>query len=391
MSNNKMEQSNPLDQLRSDLKKMDARKQLDVQVEKDTVIQEVRAIPENIYDVPLAKLSKDIKMAVTTLTNQEARFLVDQYYSMQKQRISNGLRAGALSKTGEPNLVFDHLGENFQLLEDRVKKALEEFAKSRYIGRWMMSVRGIGPVISAGIIAYIGDIRDAPTAGHLWAYAGLDPKKKWIGAAAAERIVKDAYQEVGGDLAEVARLVAEQTGASFERFLEQATREGNGKLTRTSIVKVGSRRPWNASFKKLMWLVSESFIKQPADKCMYRRLYDERKRYEQEINVSGGYAEQAKRLLSEKNYDKTTETYKAMIQGRLSDGHIHARCKRYAAKIFLAHVHEVYWEHATGTEAPPPYILAYGESADGLKQHVHKIDPPDFIDNPKDVVKYGKV
>jgi len=298
---------------------------------------------------------------------------------MQKQRIGNGQRALALSKTNEPNLVFDHLGNGFQMLEDQVKKTLEIFATSHYIGRYMMSIRGIGPVIAAGLIAYIGDISACPTVGHIWAYGGYDPKRKWIGATAAERTFKEASATTE-DLREIAAMIAEEIGTSRENFFKQV--ENAGGFTKANVISVGSRRPWNAKLKVLFWKIGQSFLKQPADKCLYREIYDARKAYEHAKNAKGEYAEEAARLLSEKNYGKTTEAYKAMIQGRLSDGHIHARACRYATKMFLSHIHQVWWEHVTKTPAPKPFAIAQLE-------HAHFIEPPFFADDPKDVKKYG--
>jgi len=353
--------------------------EFDAAIEADDDFQNTRHIPDTILDTGMTKLNKDIKLAATTLNAQEARFLVDQYYSMQKQRIGNGQRALALSKTAEPNLVFSYLGDNFQLLEDQVKKTLEEYAKSRYIGRYMMSIRGIGPVIAAGLIAYIGDITACPTVGHIWAYGGVDPKRHWIGATAAERVFKEESARTS-DLHEIARAMCEEIGSSEEKFFQQI--ENAGGFTKENVISVGSRRPWNAKLKVLLWKIGQSFLKQPADQCIYRKIYDERKAYEQGKNARGEYAQTAADLLAAKNYGKTTEAYKAMIEGRLSDGHIHARACRYAMKFFLSHVHKVWWEHETKTPAPAPFAIAH-------LGHAHFRDAPDYDDDPKMIKKYG--
>ena len=44
--------------------------------------------------------------------------------------------------------------------------------------RWARSIYGIWPVLAAGLLAHI-DIEQAPTVGHIWSFAGLDPTKKW--------------------------------------------------------------------------------------------------------------------------------------------------------------------------------------------------------------------
>ena len=64
-------------------------------------------------------------------------------------------------------------------------------------------------------------------------------------------------------------------------------------------------------------------------------MYAERKAVELAKNAAGDYAATAATILSEKNWRKDTTTRAAYEAGRLSDGHIHARAKRYAVKLFL--------------------------------------------------------
>ena len=57
------------------------------------------------------------------------------------------------------------------------------------------------------------------------------------------------------------------------------------------------------------------------------------------------------------------------IHRMLSPGHIHSRAKRYAVKLFLAHMHEVWWWLREGEAPVLPYPIA-------MLDHAHKIDPP---------------
>ena len=102
--------------------------------------------------------------------------------------------------------------------------------------RWMMSIHGIGPILSAGIMSHI-DIQKAPTAGHIWNFAGLNPSIEW---------------------------------------------------------KKGTKRPWNARLKVLAWKCGQSFLKfHKHPLCVYGHIYAERKLIEVERNEAGLYAEQA--------------------------------------------------------------------------------------------------
>ena len=70
-----------------------------------------------------------------------------------------------------------------------------------------------------------------------------------------------------------------------------------------------------------------------------------------------------------KNFKKTTEAYKAYIKGKLPPAHIQARSTRYAVKLFLSHLHEVWYKHEFGKNPPNPFALEH-------EGHVHKIEPP---------------
>ena len=91
-------------------------------------------------------------------------------------------------------------------------------------------------MIAAGLEAHI-DITRAPTVGHIWRYAGLDPTCEW---------------------------------------------------------RKGEKRPWNASLKTLCWKIGESFVKVSGkEKSLYGRLWKERKELEEKRNAAGEFADQA--------------------------------------------------------------------------------------------------
>lgn len=251
---------------------------------------------------PIVRLSKDIKQAAIVLSKDEARFLVDAYYMMQEDRKRGNNQVRALNESGEPNSVLTWVAEQSSTLEKQIARALDAYSASQPIGIWARSIVGIGPVISAGLMAHI-DIEKAPTVGHIWRFAGLDPTSKW------------------------------------------------GK---------GQKRPWNAGLKTLCWKIGESFVKvsnNPDDK--YGKIYAERKLYEQARNERGELAAQAADVLETKKIGKTTDAYKAYSVGKLPPAHIHARAKRYAVKLFLAHYHAEAYRLHHGSEPPLPYPIAH--------------------------------
>lgn len=294
---------------------------------------------------PLARLSRDLKMASITLSHDEARFLVDAYYQMQENRIRSAHQVRSLAESEEPHDVLKWLENNSHTLEESIKAALDRYSTAHKIGRWARSIRGIGPVLAAGLIAHI-DIKKAPTAGHIWNYAGLNPSVEW------------------------------------ER---------------------GQKRPWNAALKTLCWKIGESFVKvSNNENDFYGHVYRDRKVMETERNLSGAYAEQAAETLRKKRIGRETDAYqwysgaltpdvaRKIIETSppagtarkragepgsgvpmLPPAHIHARAKRTAVKLFLSHLHHVWYEIDTGTKAPVPYALAH-------MAHAHFVEPPNW-------------
>lgn len=269
------------------------------------------------------KLTREIKENASTLTDNEARYLVDTYYQMQDFRISTNNQLRSAEKGDDTfvseNSALCYIASSFETLENNIKLLLKAYAESKPIGRWLLSITGIGPVIAAGLIAHI-DIKKVQTAGQIQAYAGLDPTKKW---------------------------------------------------------EKGQKRPWNAKLKVLCWKVGQSFVKvSNNEKDVYGKIYKERKAYEIEQNEKGAYAEQAANKLATTKIGKDTDAYKWYSEGKLPPAHIQQRAERYATKIFISHLFTVWYEMEHGVPAPKPY-------AEAILNHAHIIAPPNFEDIKK--------
>jgi hypothetical protein len=264
------------------------------------------------YLEAVENLSRDLVTAAATLTKREVRYLVDQYYIMQRDRIRAANQLSSLAELGEPHQILHWLSDQAAVLEKQTKRALYAYAKNHPVGEWLLGIVGVGPVIASGLLAHI-DIEKAPTVGRIWRFAGLDPTVKW---------------------------------------------------------EKGQKRPWNARLKVLCWKAGKSFVQHCNNqKAFYGPLYLQRKALEVERNDTGQYAEQAKAALLAKKYGKDTEAYKAYIQGKLPDAHLHARATRWVVKLFLSHVHTRMYEAHYGTPPPKPWMIEHGG-------HVDYIPPP---------------
>jgi len=326
---------------------------------------------------PLQRLSRDLKKAAATLSQGEARYLVDSYYVMQDDRKRADSQVTALDESDEPHEVLAWLGGNTQMLERNIQSALGIYAAANPVGRWSQSILGIGPVISAGLLAHI-DITKAPTVGHIWRFAGLDPTREWLGKQRATDVVEMALkicertkvdEKIVSECATVLKL-------KDETVLKMATtdfRTGEiKKLTKASLIKALAKRPWSANLKVLCWKIGESFVKVKGNpKSLYGALFIERWAYEQQRNDAGELADQAKAKLERYNIGKTTDAYKAYSAGRLPKAHILSRAKRWTTKLFLAHWHHVAYETHYNEAPPKPYVLTH-------LNHAHEITVPNW-------------
>jgi hypothetical protein len=261
---------------------------------------------------PLQKLRRDIRQGMT-LTSQEARFLVDAYYSTQDYRMQAANQARAAAGDAEPHEVIRWHFDQMKLHENEIRRVLDAFTDNHPsgMGEWAKNIVGIGPVLAAGLLAHI-DVTKAPTAGHVWRFAGLDPTVTW-----------------------------------------------NKK----------EKRPWNAKLKTLCWKIGESFVKVSGNpNSLYGRLYKERKELETDRNLRGEFKAMAATVLATKNFRDDTAAKVYYQAGNLPPAHIHARAKRYAVKLFLAHFWEESYRRHFKTEPPLPYPIAH-------MGHAHIIKP----------------
>lgn len=290
----------------------------------------------NEINTSVQRLCSDLVKASSTLSDTEARFLVDSYYTIQANRIRSASQMRSLAKTGEPNELFGWLTTQSTILEKQIVRALDKYTNAHKMGNWMREIYGIGPILSAGILANISmqhwkckgknnkkackegepctascGIVKVETVGHIWRYAGLDPTQKW---------------------------------------------------------EKGKKRPWNSSLKSLCWKIGQSFMKlSNHPECFYGHLYLERKQFEIARNERGENKELALTLLNKVN--RSTESYKHLSQGKLPPAQIDARARRWAVKIFLSHLHAEWYRREFNTEPPKPFAIS-------VLGHAHMIEDP---------------
>lgn len=302
-------------------KKTTANENLSTSIEKNV---------EPLFDVA-NMTTKDIKKH--PIKDDEIRNAIEVYYDMQDIRIRTGNRKSAITREEtkklkeaaiengnstenimvEKPVYLQYIENQFKETETTISKFLGYYAKSHPIGQWMLSIKGCGPVIAAGMLAYI-DIKKCKTAGAIWNYAGWDGSRK----------VRTAGQKI----------------------------------------------TWNPKFRVLCWKLGESFVKTSnLEGDIYGHLYREKKAWYEAKNEAGGFAEKAAEELKLKKYGKDTEAYKSYSKGKLPPAHINAMAKRFAVKMFLSHLFEIWYEYDRGIAPPNPFVQDH-------LGHVHIIHAP---------------
>ena len=324
----------------------------------------------------VTRLTTDLRKASATLGAHEARFVVDNYYALQKFRIRTENQLRALSATGEPNEVLLHFAKQFETLESTMQTALDKYSAGHPVGRWSRDQKGIGPVLAAGLLAHI-DITQCPTVGHIWQFAGLNPNRVWLGTEAATKLVNDILpgktsQPVDDVTLEMLAEALDRDWVRMKGSLFNRRKDGDTTkpITKGEVIKYAALRPWNGNLKTLCWKIGESFVKVSGnEEAFYGQVYRSRKSWEIIKNENGDYADQARHKLATMNFRDDTTAKAKYSEGKLPDAHIHARAKRYAVKLFLAHWHEVAYINEYGEKPPKPYVIEH-------LGHGHYIAPP---------------
>ena len=318
------------------------------------------------------RLTKDLVEAAKAMTVREIRYLVDGYYQLQDFRKATSNQVRACTEAGEPAALLSWMTAQSETLEGQIRRAMNKWTDERVVGRWFKSIIGVGPVISAGLMAHI-DIAKAPTVGHIWSFFGLNPNVSWIGKEGAEKAVAEVVPHGPVSMADLVAISA-RVGRKMENILAFLKSEhDDGKveepIPRKEVVSVLAKRPWNAGGKVLAWKLSGSFVMTMGHKdSFYGSLYVQRKEYETKRDQSGGNAPCAEATLASKKFrDKETrETYEG---GHLPDGRLDLRARRWVAKLALSHLHEVMFFDKYGKLPPKPYVLT-------LAGHAHRVGPP---------------
>lgn len=106
--------------------------------------------------------------------DSEIKYLIDRYYQIQKIRVAMGNEIRDMRERDMQVEKLDEFHEEFEDLENRIKRYLSRSLTDHLMWDWLDDVKGVGPIIGASLITLI-DPEEAPHASSVWKYAGLAP------------------------------------------------------------------------------------------------------------------------------------------------------------------------------------------------------------------------
>jgi hypothetical protein len=355
----------------------------------------------------MQRISKDLKAAAKMLSKKAARYLVDTYYIAQNARIRAAAQVRAASEDTEPNAVLSWSLDQYKHWEHDLQSSLNIFTDEYMVGRWMKSIIGIGPVITAGLISHL-DITRSTTAGHFLRFCGLDPTLVW------EKGQKRPYS------AFMKTLTAFKAGESFvkfqnhkndtygklfvERKAKEMTRSVHGqsaddaamKLAKFKIGEDTEAYAWyagcltEASAKTILYDTPPEkrlglALKLKGEPCLTKTdidlIREDMGNESVKVRSCGDNRQDIKAIKNQYRVSRlklALELAKKNGDGvpMLPPAQIHARARRYAITIFLSHLHHVMYVDYFGREPPIPYVFQHGDHLGNA--HSHYIPPPNW-------------
>ena len=278
-------------------------------------------------------------MTHTGLTARDLRWIADAYDQAQRVRLQAGERIRAIVQGRDPRLGGEISGDSDELLrairnnhddgpvpllartyrrhweeEQELRIAMEVALQTHPVWPWLSEVRGIGPTLSARLLARL-DIRRAPTPSSFWAYCGLATVPAQLfgcadcgmtaSAARGRRVPNSHKNAAGNSCPGPLHIIAAPEGLRVAQPMPAR----------------GESASYDRHAKKICYLIGVSFLR---SRSSYREHYDRER----------------ERLVSERpDWSKARQ---------------HLASLRKMEKLFLSHLWAV-WAEAEGIPIVRPY------------------------------------
>ena len=275
-------------------------------------------------------------------TLEELRYLVDSYYDIQDIRIRTGNRTFQLEEKGimtkkERQTTKGKVSNNYvdmlKEIEIDIQKQIEDVLEEMPIWtEFMKHIRGIGPTLAGGIIGY--------TYKPMNSKCPAAPKHK---TCACEQSI-ERFNNI----------------SKYHAYAGYHVVNGQAPRRQRNV-----KSNWNSKFRSHMWNVGGSFIKQPEEKSFYRSIYTKEKLKAGFIRTPNGWdmPQEVREQWIAKGVGQTKNIQSKLEKGEeISNekdavkGHLDARARRKAVKLFLSHVW-LKWRELEGLPITDPYPM----------------------------------
>ena len=208
---------------------------------------------------------------------------------------------------------------NLKTTEEGVARSIVPWVEKTYIYKeYLKHIQGIGPVLSANLIAMLNPITDFPKPSMLVSYTGLS-------GSHYEQECEEGHKFLTSSPKPFCPVNLTET-------TDDEMKTCNARVVKSTLINKPMKRKKgfhifvNTRLKTTLYKIATSFEKMSSEKSQYRMLYDTKK------------AEYASR--------------KELQDEKASKGHIRMMTLRYIEKRFLVNLHVV-WMRGLGIEVTP--------------------------------------
>ena len=177
---------------------------------------------------------KQSAINMASQSKESLKCLVSFYYQYQGQRIANDDRIRKISKGMNKNgnedsmLALKYLADSNREMEKQLKAMLGAYSVTTKVGKWLNDIVGIGPCISAGLLAYFNISENMRSCQSFYNYAGLnDNNIPWLS--------KDDVKKVMNKADEIISARVEERKAAYETFQNPKWKSYMKKLATTNM------------------------------------------------------------------------------------------------------------------------------------------------------------
>jgi hypothetical protein len=308
------------------------------------------------------KKETNLRTAAVDMSKREVCFLLEAYNTW----------LGLYQATRAHRKIL----EEESLKQDNIKEIHRSVRRLRnsistFLGIWVENyptakyfkdnIGGVGPVIAAGLAAYIDIDKCKNHYSSLWKFAGQNPNSRPPIQKIADEIIQEAldkFEHKHGDNParpheDHMRYIASKIERPYKKFAKMCSTT-KGKTTWPKLYTAMKRPQYSIPLRRICLSLGNDIIKH---KSIYQDLFRERYMKEYKKNENGDYAKVARKCLRDFNHDKRKQAYKCYIQGKLPDGHLRNRAKRWSVKVLLAHYYMIEYYIRHGKAPPDVYAL----------------------------------